>query len=120
MSDRLEVLYGEIAEHTQKLCKGGEGGCTVPHSCCDSMACEITITRAHHRDVVLKPTGHPDYPLMNPDGSCSAPPHLRPLCSMHCCCINSFGRHLTDKAWTARYWLLRNEIETLELERMTP
>ena len=34
--------------------------------------------------VELTPTGHPDLPLMGPDG-CTAPPHLRPACSGHLC-----------------------------------
>ena len=116
---RLIQLYAEIAEHSQTMCSGKHAqGCRVPHSCCDKSVCLLVIEEAKWNwNTVLLPTDHPRYPLMREDGSCSAPPHMRPLCSVHVCCISSFGVHLTDHAWTARYWLLRNEIEELESEK---
>jgi len=113
---RLIQLYAEIAAHSQVMCCGAHPqGCRVPHSCCDRSVCLLVIEEAKWNwNTVLLQTDHPKYPLMKADGSCSAPPHMRPLCSVHVCCISSFGRHPTDNAWTARYWLLRNEIEELE------
>lgn len=117
---RLIQLYQEIVDHSQPVCSGQhEKPCRVPHSCCDRSVCLLVIEEAKWNwNTVLLQTDHPKYPLMQADGSCSAPPHMRPLCSVHVCCISSFGRHPTDHAWTARYWLLRNEIEELETQKM--
>lgn len=53
-----------------------------------------------------------------PDG-CTAAPHLRPICTMHTCDVNSMGfkvRPAPDPEWTKEYFKLRGQIEDLELE----
>lgn len=52
---------------------------------------------------------------MGPDG-CTAAPHLRPMCTMHVCCISALGYNPKDQQWTERYWQLREDIELLEIE----
>jgi hypothetical protein len=119
INERLVRLYADIAAHGYTLCSGQhEKPCKLPHSCCDPGVCDLVIEQAKWDwDVEMPRTGHPKYPLMNPDGSCSAPPHMRPLCALHCCCIAAFGFHPTDHEWTERYFELRNEINNLEFEK---
>jgi hypothetical protein len=55
-------------------------------------------------------------PFLSPSG-CIVPPHLRPVCSIHACCINSIGAKTKGKGsveWTKRYFELRYAIEDLE------
>lgn len=118
---RLVVLYQKISEHTQVPCSGqGKTPCRVPHSCCDASVCLLVKEQAKWDwNVDLPLTAHPKYPLMAPDGSCTAPPHMRPLCAVHCCCIQAWGTNPQDKVWSKRYWQLRNEIEGLEGQKLT-
>lgn len=76
----------------------------------------MTIQHARKRwGIELKPTGHPTLPLMGING-CTALPHLRPVCSLHTCAINSLGCEPGDPEMTTKYFELREEIETLEME----
>ena len=120
-NDRLIVLYQDISDHSRPVCSGEvEGGCMVPYSCCDKSVCLLVIEQAKWDwNVELPQTGHAEYPLMGPDG-CTAPPHMRPLCSMHVCCINGNGFKNNDPKWTGRYYELRDEIERLEFEKRYP
>jgi hypothetical protein len=61
----------------------------------------------------LTPTGHPRLPFMGETG-CVVPPHMRPMCTMHTCAVNSLGFKMGDMAWTEKYFALRDKIETLE------
>lgn len=80
------------------------------------MACEQAIQHAADQwGVALQRTDHPKYPLMGPEG-CTAAPHLRPLCTMHVCCISAMGHNLDDPQWDQQYWELRQEIDLLEIE----
>lgn len=117
--ERLVTLYQEISEHTRTPCSGkGAGACRLPHSCCDPSVCILTIEQAKWDwDTDLPRTNHPKYPLMAPDGSCTAPPHMRPICAVHCCCIQSLGGNPQDPEWTRRYWELREEIDELEAQK---
>lgn len=119
INSRLVTLYQEIGDYTQVPCSGqGATPCRVPHSCCDPSVCELMIEQAKWDwDVELPRTEHPKYPLMATDGHCTAPPHMRPLCAVHCCVIQAFGGNLKDPAWTKRYWGLRNKIERLEWKK---
>ena len=113
---RLIALYAEISGHTQIPCSGqGDHPCKIPHSCCDPSICEMMIEQAKWDwDVGLPRTAHPKYPLMAPDGTYTAPPHMRPLCAVHCCVIQAWGENPEDPVWTTRYWELRDEINELE------
>lgn len=108
---RLVELYKEIADMTLPECRA----CRAPLSCCSPEYCEMAKEVAKdHWNVELVPTNHPRLPFMGPNG-CTVAPHLRPLCSLHTCSVNSLGFKLKDKAWNKRYFGIREEIDNLEL-----
>jgi hypothetical protein len=112
---QLIDLYASMAAHTLPECRA----CFSPYGCCDALYCDIAIAVAKkHWDIELPRTNHPKLPLMGPTG-CTAAPHLRPMCSMHTCSMNSLGSKLGDAAWTKEYHRLREQIESLELEVFT-
>ena len=111
MTEKEKKLWAKMAAMTAPLCAGkGPGACRAPHSCCDAMYCQMALELAAEIGEELKPTDHPRLPLMGPDG-CIAPPHLRPLCTLHVCCINGLGFNPQDPAWTKRYFKLRAKLE---------
>lgn len=111
MSDeQLIELYKQIAAHTLPECANT---CRVPYSCCSPEYCHMAIEHAKNRWGVELPIVGDKLPLMGSDG-CTAAPHLRPLCTLHTCQVNSMGCKLGDMAWTERYFELRDEIEELE------
>jgi hypothetical protein len=81
------------------------------------MYCEAALEYAKEQGEPLEPMDHPSLPLMGPQG-CIAPPHLRPLCTMHVCSINSLGFDPDDLEWTDRYFELRERISVAEYERL--
>jgi len=88
------------------------GRCRVPLSCCDEMYCQMAIEYAKNEwGVELKTTDHPKLPLMGPTG-CTAAPHLRPICTVHTCQINSVGTS-GNAEWDQKYFTLREQIEEL-------
>jgi len=115
--EKLISLYKELHELTEPVCANRDGdGCRAPRSCCDPIVCEQMADHAkNHWDVIFTHTGHPRFPLMGPDG-CVAEPHLRPICTMHVCCINGFGFKPGDDEWTEHYYELRHQIEAIEWE----
>jgi hypothetical protein len=115
--DRLIEVYGEMAEHTRNEC--GPEPCDN-HSafrCCDPVYCNDTIQYARRRwDIELTPTGHEHIPLMDPEtNACTAPPHTRPICTVHTCAITGMGVKRSDPEWTRKYFVLREVIDRLEL-----
>ena len=118
MTDRtppkLIKLYQEMADFTLPECKQ----CIRPYSCCSPEYCDFTMDFAARRGVKLEPTGHERLPLMGKSG-CIAPPHLRPMCTVHTCDIHSMGYKKNDfpaGSWTEKYYDLRSKIEEAELE----
>ena len=112
-NEKLIVLYDDMAKHTEPEC----ANCRAPHSCCSHEYCEMAIEYAQERyGVTLEPTGHPTLPMMGPNG-CTVAPHMRPLCTLHTCTINSVGFKPYDAPWTRKYFKLRNQIDRLEMER---
>lgn len=119
---KLIQLYKTMAEFTLIECKS----CRVPLSCCSPEYCEFTMHLAKQRGVVLETTGHPRLPMMGPDG-CIAPPHLRPMCSVHTCDIMSMGYRRQRNgdepgeadAWSRKYFDLRSQIEQEESQLHT-
>ncbi len=110
--EELVELYSRLAAHTLPECRS----CRVPLSCCSAEYCASTIEHAKENwGVELTKTNHPSLPLMGPTG-CTAAPHLRPMCTMHTCAVNSLGCKLGDQQWTEKYFELREQIETLEFE----
>jgi hypothetical protein len=111
MKKALIVLYQEMADLTLPKCKE----CRVPLSCCDSMYCDMAFAYAKAEGVNLERTNHPTLPLMGEKG-CTAPPYLRPLCTLHVCSINSLGFDAKDLKWTNKYFALRERIDELEFD----
>jgi len=113
-SQKLIELYQQMADLTGPVCANTHGdGCMVPHSCCDEIYCNMAMERAEKNKTPLASTGHPKIPLMGPEG-CIAPPYLRPVCTVHVCCINGLGFKPGDPIWTKKYFQLRNAINRLE------
>ncbi len=111
---KLLSLYEEMSEHTAPECASS---CPVPHSCCSREYCEFTLDHAQKEwGLVLIQTSHPTLPLMGPKG-CTAPPHVRPMCTMHTCAVNGFGFKPNDMPWTEKYFQIREAIEVLEVKR---
>ncbi len=109
MGDKLIVLYQEMADLTRPKC----GACKAPHSCCSPEYCDFA-------DAFSTQSGNPvlerrEQPLkfLREDGTCSVPPHLRPMCTLHVCSINSLGFD-QDAEFTKKYYDLRDQIELEE------
>jgi hypothetical protein len=111
---KLIQLYKKMADMTLVECKSA---CKRPYSCCSPEYCEFTLNFAEKRGVTLQETGHPRLPLMGPEG-CVAPPHLRPMCAVHTCEIQSLGYKKSDPtgAWDRAYYDLRSQIEEMEMD----
>lgn len=106
MSNKLEVLCQRMYEITNPKCKQ----CMVPLSCCHEMYCHLAATEIQAAGIQITTTGHPTLPYMGPTG-CVVPPHLRPLCTVHVCSINSLGCDPKDHKFTKEYFKLRDKIE---------
>ena len=106
MNQALVVLYQQMADLTVGKC----AECRSPHSCCSPEYCEMAIEEAAIDGVTLTPTDHPRLKMMGPTG-CIAPPHYRPLCTLHVCSINSLGFDPKDMKFTKKYFKLRDQIE---------
>ena len=74
----------------------------------------MAIALAAEDGVELTPTTHPTLKMMGTSG-CIAPPHYRPLCTLHVCSINSLGFD-RDPEFNKSYFELRNKIEIAYLE----
>ena len=107
-SDELKSVFKDLAEHTAPKC----GSCLAAYACCSSGQCHSVKEEALTLfGVTLEPTGTL-LPFLGPNG-CTVEPHLRPICSVHVC-----ERHLTDDAWTQRYYELRDKSEDLLYEHV--
>lgn len=110
---QLVVLSQQMAEHTLSEC----AKCRLPFNCCSPEYCIMSMQYAENEwGVKLEATGHARLPLMGKDG-CVAPPHLRPLCTLHTCEVNSIGFKKNDPKWTEQYFALREQMEVLENQR---
>lgn len=104
----LEQLFQEMAELTLPKCKA----CPVPMSCCDPMYCEIAEQYSNQQGYELPEKEAGKLPWMSATG-CKLAPHMRPLCTLHVCSINSLGFDPKDPEFTEKYFKLREQIETL-------
>ena len=116
MNQKLVVLYEKMSQLTAPVCANE---CRVPKSCCDRMYCEIADEYAKEQGVTLTRGDHPTLPFMSASG-CTVPPHLRPICTVHVCCINSLGFKPNDPKWTKKYFKLREKIEELDYIELNP
>lgn len=115
-SQNLEALYSDIADLTLGYCNNH---CIRMGSCCSTEYCLLSIDYAKTDfGIELKHTGD-DLPLLDDTGKCTAPPYLRPMCSVHQCDIAGPGFFKEDpsRALTERYFKLRLEIDNLECKR---
>lgn len=115
--EQLIKLYKSMYDLTEPECRLS---CRMPQTCCSPEYCEAAIeTAAEEWNLKLEPTGHPKLPMMGPTG-CIAPPHVRPMCTMHTCDVNGIGHKRNDPGnkWNAEYFELREQIEHLEYQRM--
>ena len=109
--EQLIELYRQMAELTRPECSNV---CRVPRSCCHEEHCGMAEQVAEELwGVRLERIKGAAIPFIGPDG-CIVPPHLRPNCTLHTCAINGLGFKPGDTAWTARYFNLRADIDTLE------
>jgi hypothetical protein len=110
ISEKLKKLYREMADLTKPRCAND---CRLPLSCCSPEYCGMAMEVAKEWGETLEPTSHPRLPLMGETG-CVAPPHTRPLCTLHVC----EGTLLrSDTKWYEQYWRLRERINKLEYAR---
>ena len=107
---KLIQLYKQMSDLTQPICANK---CRAPQSCCDAMYCEMADFYAKEQGILLEKTNHPNLPFMGPQG-CTVPPHLRPSCTLHVCCINSLGFMPGNPKWTKEYFKIRTKIEIEE------
>jgi|SRR6185437_5954457 len=107
--------YAEMSELTKVRCGGKDcpGMSHKAYRCCDRLHCEMTIEHAYKNWGIRLPTTGHQFPLMGP-GGCTAPPHLRPWCTLHQCQIQAAGS-TKDRGWDTRYFRLRNKLAQLEL-----
>lgn len=112
MRAKLIELYQAMYKLTEPECSCS---CKIPRSCCSPEYCEMTISYAKDRwGVELVKTDHARLPLMGDEG-CVAAPHLRPMCTLHTCAINSLGFKPDDPEWNDKYFDLRGQIDALEM-----
>lgn len=110
MSDQTkEQLYAQMAELTLPKCTA----CTCPMSCCDPFYCQIAEDFSKERGYELPEKSEGRLPYMGATG-CKLAPHMRPLCTLHVCSINSLGFDPRDPEFTQKYFELREKIETIE------
>ena len=114
MTDRNDLipLYAQMADLTKPECRK----CRRPHGCCNKGECLDTIAFAKEFwNIDLPMTENADIPLLGSDNSCSVPPHLRPICTVHTCQISGLGTS-GDQEWDAKYFSLREQIADMEFE----
>ena len=112
--ERLITLYKDLADLTLEHCKRT---CRRMGSCCEPAYCFIAIETAKEEyGLELTPTGN-KVPLLDDNGCCIAPPHVRQMCASHSCDISSVGFFKGEPELTEKYFVIRDEIETIELQR---
>jgi hypothetical protein len=105
-SDEIIQLYADMAAHTRDEC----AKCPRPHSCCDNMYCDMATAEAEAAGLVFPKSNNPKAYYLHEQG-CIIPPHLRVLCTLHTCAINSWGTSGNDE-WDAKYFNIRKLIST--------
>lgn len=116
MGIEIVALYQEMADHTAPECATV---CRLPHSCCEKRYCEMALGFAKSRGVDLQPLWREQpIPFLHENG-CVVPPHLRPICTLHTCAINAFGYKQGDRAWTDKYFEIRDRIDEEEWRQET-
>ena len=121
---QLAKLYEQMHSLTLPKCAQGciskrfraMGQVGVPHNCCNGVQCSAMMEYAKRTyGFEYIPTGHPDLPMLGPEG-CIMKPYMRPSCTVHNCRINGMGIDPDSPEWTTEYFRLRDELEQLEYE----
>jgi hypothetical protein len=110
----LIALYSRLYILTRPKCNT----CLAPLSCCSLEYCLMAKDIAKERGVELEETKEirsPRLPFMS-EGGCVVPPHLRPLCTMHTCKMNSLGFEPGDPEFTDQWHDLVSQISELEMK----
>jgi hypothetical protein len=120
----LISLYRAVADLTRDHC-----GCdpAKPYRCCEPQYCAIAADHAQKywgvdiASTYINPDPQPAIPFLGPSG-CIVPPHLRPLCSLHACCIAwaPVAEFPGDPDRTREYWRLRDIIVAKSREEGKP
>ncbi len=114
--EKIIRLYRDMADLTLEHCTRT---CRNLGSCCAFEHCEFTIEYAREEyGVTLLRTKDLKVPLRAEDGSCTAAPHLRPLCTLHSCDISAVAVFKREPELTKRYYKLRGKIDSVEFKRM--
>lgn len=99
MKPKLIKLFAEMAELTKPLC----AQCRVPNSCCSPEYCDFTETNYPRNSKNL---------MLDENNNCLVPPHLRPMCTLHVCSVNSLG-FIKDPKINKQYFKLRDKINEI-------
>lgn len=114
--EKIIRLYKDMADLTLEHCTRT---CKTLGLCCSQEYCEFTIEYARDEyGVTLLRTKDLKVPLRAEDGSCTAAPHLRPLCTLHSCDISAVAVFKREPELTKRYYKLRSKIDRAEFKRM--
>jgi hypothetical protein len=107
-------LWEEMAQLTHEKCIQK---CHNIGACCNAITCGFVIDYAVSLGIVLAPTKNKNVPLLDENNRCIAPPHLRPLCSIHQCDISSVGTCVEDPSWTKKYFKIREKLDDFASSR---
>lgn len=110
----LIAFYKELSDLTRPLCSL----CRVPFNCCSAEYCSLAKSWAKDRwnlDISSLAIKNNKIPFLSKEG-CLVAPHLRPICTLHHCQINSLGFFIGQKKLTNEYFSIREKIEELESE----
>jgi hypothetical protein len=95
-----------IWQHTQ----GTSALNALDHIRVDNMYCDMATAEAEAAGLVFPKSNNPKAYYLHEQG-CIIPPHLRVLCTLHTCAINSWGTSGNDE-WDAKYFNIRKLIST--------
>ncbi len=110
---RLVDLFQAMSDHTKPECATCK---PRAYACCEQIYCYSARDYALETYGIELPVANltGELPYMGPNG-CTVPPHMRPLCTLHTCQINSLGQRYKgdgkDAEWAERYFQLRGEID---------
>lgn len=96
----LIPLWDQMYKHTNFQCDG----CKSP--CCNEEYCEVAREYANSLGIYPWETTNELF-YQADDGKCICPPHLRPICTIHHCRLDS---STLSEEWLEKYWEMRDEL----------
>ena len=103
---QLNDLYRQMAQLTYDKCKQE---CEILGSCCSQLYCYMAVDKALKTENLILDVSNKRIPLLDGNNQCKAPPHLRPLCTLHIC-----EKFFWNKEFLNAYFDLRDRINELE------